>query len=107
MFVKDFDLKDFDLIQLESNEHFIIWLDEFRYILDLPHVSLYFITNMNRSPRVEGKKPEGIETLEIVRSFSQTAKLIFFIDGAKQKWNDLKKAGKDKDPNIAVIEDPV
>jgi hypothetical protein len=44
--------------------------------------------------------------LEIIRSFSQTAKLIYFIDGAKHKWNDLKKAEKDKDPNIAVIEDP-
>jgi hypothetical protein len=44
--------------------------------------------------------------LEIIRSFSQTAKLIYFIDSVKHKWNDLKLAGKDKDPNIVVTEDP-
>lgn len=30
------NLTDFDLIQLISNEHFEIWLDEFKHILSLP-----------------------------------------------------------------------
>jgi hypothetical protein len=57
MFVRDYELKNFDLIQLESNEHLITWLNEFKYIYDLPQLKLHFITNMNRSAKIAGKVP--------------------------------------------------
>jgi hypothetical protein len=49
-----------DLIQLVSNEHFELWLQEFKDTLSLPGVNVQFISNMNRPPYF---KQEGLKTL--------------------------------------------
>lgn len=74
---------DFDLIQLVSNEHFQTWLNEFKHTLSLPGVKVHFITNMNRPPFPAADdpnpKPQGIHTLDIIRSFNATAKVVYYI----------------------------
>lgn len=56
---------------------------------------------MNRT--LERKK-EGIDTLEIIRSFDKTTPVVFFIYDIESKKKDLKDRGKDKDENVFVIE---
>lgn len=88
-------LHNYDLIQLVSNEHFEIWLSEFKHILSLPGVKVHFISNMNRPPLFQ---QEGIKTLEIVRSFDQKSIFIFYIGDVKKSYDILtnycQKKGK-------------
>ena len=56
----DMDLHNFDLIQLESNDHLKSWLNAYRHVLDMPDMKVHFITNMNRPPKYQ---KEGIDTL--------------------------------------------
>jgi hypothetical protein len=74
----DIKLKNFDLIQLESNDHLKSWLNAYRHVLDMPGMKVHFITNMNRPPMYQ---KEGIDTLEIIRSFDKTTPVVFFING--------------------------
>ena len=96
---------DCDLIQLVSNEHFEMWLKQFKETLSLPGVTVHFITNMNRPPNY---KQEGIQTLEIIRGFNETAKVIFYIGNiVKTKellysyWSENQM---DEDKNIEVVQ---
>lgn len=76
--MKNLNLTDFDLIQLESNEQLLMWLNTYGHIMDLPNVKVHFITNMNRS---QERKEEGIDTLKMIRSFTKEAIVVFYING--------------------------
>ena len=66
---------------------------------------MQFISNMNRSPFY---KQEGLNTLEIIRSFNKKAKVIFYIgnviktrDILENYWAENKM---ENDENIEVVQ---
>lgn len=42
-------IKNLEIIQLKSNEHFETWIQQYRSILNIPNVKIHYITNLNRT----------------------------------------------------------